>query len=256
MIAEIGCNWFTQRWWDPQRGARRLVCGIAIGSTSLKVGLADGAGGLHRAEIVPTPRRRGAFGIVAASRHLLEKVETLILPVWRQAGHGVRITAICTTSVSEGGQLDAHLRPLAPVIPWFDRRARAEADLNRASTAATTRAGIAMNPTRTGVKWRWLTRFPKIGAVLGANDPTAIGAELAAKRFNRTAMIFGEVDGAQQQEGTLLIASVTQDPYGMSKQPAGLGLTPMPDVALPEILPETEPVTRNNVAPWIRRVTE
>ena len=109
-----------------------------------------------------------------------------------------------------------------------------------------------------------LTRFPKIDAVFGANDPTAIGAELAAKQFNRGEMIIGGVDGspdfvdALQKEGTLLVASASQDPYGMSKQAAELGLKVMAGETLPEteILLETELVTRDNAAGWTPWATE
>ncbi len=136
-----------------------LVCGIDIGSTNLKVGLADGAGQLRQTEIVPTPRTHDELGPAADPAQLLRRIEDLLLRAWRKAGGGEPIAAICTTGVGEDGLLlDDDLRPLAPVIPWFDRRASADADQIRASAAATRQAGIAMDPTRTGAKWRWLAR--------------------------------------------------------------------------------------------------
>ena len=109
-----------------------------------------------------------------------------------------------------------------------------------------------------------LTRFPKIDAVFGANDPTAIGAELAAKQFNRTEMIIGGVDGspdfvdALQKEGTLLVASASQEPYGMSKQAAELGLKLMAGETPPEtdVLLQTELVTRDNAPGWTAWATK
>ena len=109
-----------------------------------------------------------------------------------------------------------------------------------------------------------LTRFEKIDAVFGANDPTAIGAELAAKQFNRSEMIVGGVDGspdfvaAMQVEGTLLVASASQDPYGMSWQAADLGLKVMSGEAAPaeEVLLQTELVTTENAAGWKSWSTE
>ena len=109
-----------------------------------------------------------------------------------------------------------------------------------------------------------LTRFPKIDAVFGANDPTAIGAELAAKQFNRTEMIIGGVDGspdfvdALQKDGTLLVASASQDPYGMSKQAAELGLKLMAGETPPEtdVLLQTELVTRDNAPGWTAWATK
>ncbi|MFV0385586.1 ABC transporter substrate-binding protein [Paracoccus sp. (in: a-proteobacteria)] len=103
-----------------------------------------------------------------------------------------------------------------------------------------------------------LTRFPHMDAVFGANDPTAIGAELAAKQTNRSEMIIGGVDGspdfleALQKDGTLLVASASQDPYHMAWQAADLGLKVMEGEAPPaeEVLLQTELVTRDNAADW------
>lgn len=135
-----------------------VFCGVDIGSTNLKVGLSDGAGLLRHVEIVPTPRRQDAGLPVTDPATLLRRIEELILCAWQAAG-ARPITAVCTTGVGEDGLLlDADLRPLAPVIPWFDRRASDDATHIRASAAATLRAGIAMDPARTGAKWRWLAR--------------------------------------------------------------------------------------------------
>jgi ribose transport system substrate-binding protein len=103
-----------------------------------------------------------------------------------------------------------------------------------------------------------LTRFPEIDAVFGANDPTAIGAELAAKQLGREEMIIGGVDGspdfvdALQAEGTLLFASASQDPYGMSYQAADLGLKVMAGETLEEteVLLDTVLVTQDNAEGW------
>ncbi len=103
-----------------------------------------------------------------------------------------------------------------------------------------------------------LTRFPEIDAVFGANDPTAIGAELAAKQLGRSEMIIGGVDGspdfvdAIQADGTLLFASASQDPYGMSYQAADLALKLMAGETLEqnEVLLDTVLVTRENAEGW------
>ena len=69
-----------------------------------------------------------------------------------------------------------------------------------------------------------LTRFDKIDAVFAINDPTAIGAELAARQLKRSEFIITAVDGAPDIEkefssGTSLIkASASQDPYVMAGQ--------------------------------------
>jgi ribose transport system substrate-binding protein len=100
-----------------------------------------------------------------------------------------------------------------------------------------------------------LTRFPKIDAVFGANDPTAIGAELAAKQLNRSEMIISGVDGSpdfiasMKTKGSLLVSSSSQDPYGMAKMAAEKavdllnGKKPDPVVTLLD----TKLVTKENV---------
>lgn len=67
-----------------------------------------------------------------------------------------------------------------------------------------------------------LTRFDKIDAVFAINDPTAIGAELAAKQLGRSEFIITAVDGAPDIEKalesgkSLIKASASQDPYIMA----------------------------------------
>jgi ribose transport system substrate-binding protein len=69
-----------------------------------------------------------------------------------------------------------------------------------------------------------LTRFDKIDAVFAINDPTAIGAELAAKQLGRSEFIISSVDGAPDIEAvlksgnSLIKASASQDPYTMAGQ--------------------------------------
>ncbi|MCV3765939.1 ABC transporter substrate-binding protein [Rhizobium sp. TRM95796] len=69
-----------------------------------------------------------------------------------------------------------------------------------------------------------LTRFDKIDAVFAINDPTAIGAELAAKQLGRKEFIITAVDGAPDIEKSLadansmIKASASQDPYVMAGQ--------------------------------------
>ncbi|WAJ28303.1 ABC transporter substrate-binding protein [Antarcticirhabdus aurantiaca] len=69
-----------------------------------------------------------------------------------------------------------------------------------------------------------LTRFDKIDGVFAINDPTAIGAELAAKQLGRNEFIITAVDGAPDIEkaleggSSLIKASASQDPYVMAGQ--------------------------------------
>nr|WP_250157410.1 ABC transporter substrate-binding protein [Tianweitania aestuarii] len=74
-----------------------------------------------------------------------------------------------------------------------------------------------------------LTRFQDLDAVFGANDPMALGAQLAAKQLNRTNLIITGVDGAPDTEqslsdpNSLVKASASQDPYTMAGQALDLG---------------------------------
>lgn len=104
-----------------------------------------------------------------------------------------------------------------------------------------------------------LTRFPNIDAIFGVNDPTALGAQLAARQLNRSEMIIGGVDGspdfldALQQDGTLLVASASQDPYGMSARAAQMALDLVKGMQPDQqtVLLDTALVTRDNAAEWL-----
>ncbi|WP_182422076.1 ABC transporter substrate-binding protein [Aureimonas sp. ME7] len=104
-----------------------------------------------------------------------------------------------------------------------------------------------------------LTRFSKIDAVFGANDPTALGADLAAKQLGRTEMIMAGVDGApdvvkaMKSGDTRIVASSSQDPYGMAEKAAEMALA----VAWGEkpaettVLLDTKLVTPENVNDYV-----
>lgn len=136
-----------------------LVCGIDIGTTNLKVALFDGDGRPVWIRTEPTPRARDELGPVTDAAALLRLIETMIVRGWTELGRPEPIAAISSAGVGEDGlYVDANLDPLGPVIPWFDLRARAEADELSAGPAATPRTGIAMEPTRTAAKWLWAAR--------------------------------------------------------------------------------------------------
>lgn len=74
-----------------------------------------------------------------------------------------------------------------------------------------------------------LTSFPKIDAVFAINDPTGIGAELAAKQAKRSELFIVGVDGAPEAktaiEATdgLFVATAAQDPYTMAFRAVEVG---------------------------------
>ncbi|WP_417743870.1 ABC transporter substrate-binding protein [Salipiger sp.] len=100
-----------------------------------------------------------------------------------------------------------------------------------------------------------LTRFDDIDAVFGANDPMALGAQLAAKQLGRTDLIITGVDGAPdtedslRTEGSLLVASASQDPYVMAGQALEMGYAIFNGESFdePTVLIEPQLITADNI---------
>ena len=136
-----------------------IVCGVDIGTTNLKVSIVDEAGVSRWTRAIPTPRASAPSGAGVDAAQLVRAIEDLIIEGWTSVGQGQPLSAIATTGVGEDGIcVDRSLAPLDHAIPWYDRRAVAEASEIRDSEAAITRAGIEMEHTRTGAKWLWLRR--------------------------------------------------------------------------------------------------
>ncbi len=102
-----------------------------------------------------------------------------------------------------------------------------------------------------------LTRFAHIDGVFAINDPTAIGADLAAKQLHRDEMIITSVDGAPDIEvalksNTRIVASASQDPYMMAATAARLGYEALQGrkPAQPVVLLDPQLITRDNIAQY------
>ncbi|PZQ97221.1 MAG: ABC transporter [Cereibacter sphaeroides] len=103
-----------------------------------------------------------------------------------------------------------------------------------------------------------LTRFDDIQAVFAINDPTGIGAELAAKQLGRSGFIITAVDGAPDVETSLadpssmVKASASQDPYVMAGMALDMGYKALqgekPDPST--ILLEPELITADNLSTY------
>lgn len=144
-----------------------LVCGVDIGTTNLKVSIVDETGVSRWTRAVSTPRVAPSAASDINATVLLSVIEDLVVEGWTAVGGGKPLSAIATTGVGEDGILvDQALKPLCFAIPWHDRCAVREAAQIRESAAATTRAGIEMEHTRTGAKWLWRRRH---GPALFAN---------------------------------------------------------------------------------------
>jgi len=101
-----------------------------------------------------------------------------------------------------------------------------------------------------------LMKYPRLDAAFAINDPTAIGANIAAARATRSEFFIVSVDGSPRgvevlrQADTRLVATVTQRPWQMAEMAVTFGLAlfagkPVSDniIQIPVDL-----LTRNNIA--------
>jgi ribose transport system substrate-binding protein len=104
-----------------------------------------------------------------------------------------------------------------------------------------------------------LTRFTTVDGVFAINDPTAIGAELAAKQMQRTNFPITAVDGAPDAEAALkdpnslqFVASASQDPFMMARLAVqeGVGLLNGKKPEKDPLLMDSRLVTRDNVGQY------
>lgn len=103
-----------------------------------------------------------------------------------------------------------------------------------------------------------LTSFPQIDAVFAINDPSGVGAELAAKQAKRDEFFIVGVDGAPEAQtaiadpNSLFVATAAQDPLGMTKKAVQVGNDILygnrpadPNILIPVTL-----ITRDNVSEY------
>ena len=138
----------------------RLICGIDIGSTNIKIVLIDAAYRTLYRDVRPTPRIRDGDAVLCDADHLVDTLEDMILAGWERHGKGYPLTALCSSGVGEDGiYVDRSLHPHTLSIPWFDLRAMMEAEeLSVLSGTMSDRTGIEFEPTRTAAKWLWTSR--------------------------------------------------------------------------------------------------
>lgn len=100
-----------------------------------------------------------------------------------------------------------------------------------------------------------LTANKKLDAVFAINDPTGIGADLAARQAKRTNLFITGVDGAPDAEKSLsspkglFEASAAQDPYAMAVKAVDVGIEILKGnkPADPIILIPTTLITKDNI---------
>ena len=162
----------------------RLVAGIDLGSTGLKMLVTDEAGNEVAAAQTPTPWRSGPGGTTEMDAGpLLAAVHALIDRV--AAATGGPIEALAISGMGETGMLiDATGAAVAPAYAWFDPRGAEEAAAFPAAIRAefTGRTGLPLNAqvsvaklaylceqglNLTGLRWLNLPEF--VAAALGAD---------------------------------------------------------------------------------------
>ena len=96
-----------------------------------------------------------------------------------------------------------------------------------------------------------------VNAIFTINDPSAIGADLAAKQLNRTGIVITTVDGSPDIEAalkgnTMIEASSAQLPSALAAAAvkAGVSLLKGEKLAEPSILVAPELITRENVGSY------
>lgn len=100
-----------------------------------------------------------------------------------------------------------------------------------------------------------LTSFKKIDAVFAINDPTGVGAELAARQAKRNEFFIVGVDGAPEAKdaiadpNSLFVATAAQNPLGMTQKAVQVGndILNGKKPKNPNILIPVKLVTRENV---------
>jgi sugar (pentulose or hexulose) kinase len=116
---------------DLARAPARLVAGLDLGSTSLKMLVTDEAGDEVGSAQVPTPWQSGADGTTELRAEvLLAAVHSLLALTTRRLGEvtSAPITAVAICGMAETGMvINAAGRAVAPAFAWFDPRGARQA---------------------------------------------------------------------------------------------------------------------------------
>ncbi len=104
----------------------------------------------------------------------------------------------------------------------------------------------------------YLIRYPDLNGLFAINDPQAIGSQLAAQQQHRDNIMITSVDGAPDivaalKSNGLIIASASQDPYGMGQLAVKVGKQIMDGhpPAQKVTLMQAKLVTKDNVSSYV-----
>ena len=142
--------------------AARLVAGMDLGSTSMKLLVCDEDGAELLVEEVPTPWRAGPGGNAELPPDcLVAAVGQLLAAASRElAAHtDARVTALVIAGMGETGMVvDESGRPVAPAFAWFDPRGAAQVAAFPAEVRAqfAGRTGLPLGPQASVAKLAYL----------------------------------------------------------------------------------------------------
>ncbi len=104
----------------------------------------------------------------------------------------------------------------------------------------------------------YLIRYPDLNGLFAINDPQAIGSQLAAQQQHRNNIIITSVDGAPDivaalKSNGLIVASASQNPYGMGQLAVKIGKQIMDGHPPAEkvTLMQAKLVTKDNVNSYV-----
>ncbi|MFF5289198.1 FGGY-family carbohydrate kinase [Paractinoplanes globisporus] len=147
---------------NPAGPPARLVAGVDLGSTSMKMLVTDEAGAEIGAAQVPTPWRSGPGGITEmTAEELLGAVRSLIDAGAREVARvtSASIDAIAIAGMAETGMIiDRYGAAIAPGIAWFDPRGGEQAAAFPAEIRAefAGRTGLPLGAQVSVAKLAWL----------------------------------------------------------------------------------------------------
>ena len=206
--------------------------------------------------IAPAIERAKAKGIVVGAFDVSAKgADVTVMTNNKQAGE-IACAFLADQLKGKGNAVIINGPPVSSIVDRVSGCKEAFAKFPGIKILSDDQDGKASRDGGLAVMQGLLTRFPHIDAVFGANDPTAIGADLAARQMNRKEMIIAGVDGSPDMINALkgpdsrIVATASQDPFGMARQATELaigimqGKTPAQKVTLLD----TQLVTKANAA--------
>ncbi|WP_433364830.1 FGGY family carbohydrate kinase [Actinoplanes sp. CA-142083] len=173
---------------DPAGAPSRLVAGIDLGSTSLKMLVTDVTGAEVGGAQVPTPWRAGAGGCTEITAGaLLAAVRSLLDATAHEIGRvtSVPIDAIAIAGMAETGMvIDPRGAAVAPGMAWFDPRGAEQAAAFPAEIRAefAGRTGLPLGAQVSVAKLAWLRdRGVPLSGARWLNLPEFVAAALGGR---------------------------------------------------------------------------